>query len=454
MALVQHAMSQQTSQHARNSTPVARRTVLDRLALHNFEGHADLSLDMGKITVLIGPAGSGKSAVLRALGLLKSILGGNGHEAPSGGGGRAQVTGGSADRNSGIRVEGRRLVDSGEDVEISTRFSYRMALDGSLSPSGMDAAVDVWCGPPGAGPGTVRLQHSLGQGDDKTLVFGAGEHGDPPVQACVDGLFAPSIRAELAESGAARAFDGMFREGWYFASLLDGLRQVPLSWDAAAGGGATLDEPPRDITETLACGNGDNGGGEQSWEKVSGMFKEMGLGQAAARIAPAEWGGSGNGSAWPAARGMHGRSAGEGIRDGRPASVVAALARSPQGSVVSVEEPEIHLDPASQIALARIMVRQAVQDEKQVIFTTHSDHLLYPLLAYIEKKGHPLGPEDVAIHCFSVDKSGAAAGAERLRINEHGQVRGGLRGFWDVDMKGMDEILHEDDCPQQRGATP
>ena len=33
------------------------------------------------------------------------------------------------------------------------------------------------------------------------------------------------------------------------------------------------------------------------------------------------------------------------------------------------------------------------------------------------------------------------AGAERLEINERGQVQGGLKGFWDADMRAMDRIL-------------
>ena len=123
--------------------------------------------------------------------------------------------------------------------------------------------------------------------------------------------------------------------------------------------------------------------------------------------------------------------------------MLAALAHSPRGSVVAVEEPEIHLDPAAQVGLAKIMVRQAVEEDKQIVFTTHSDHLLYPLLAYVEKKGHPLGPGDVAIYHFGGGGQGAASGARRLCISEHGQVRGGLEGFWDVDMRAMCEIVRE-----------
>lgn len=122
-------------------------------------------------------------------------------------------------------------------------------------------------------------------------------------------------------------------------------------------------------------------------------------------------------------------------------NMLAVLAVSPAGSIVTIEEPELHLDPASQARLMGIMARQATEEGKQVVFTTHSDHLLYPLLAYVEKKDHPLACGDVAIHYFDTDESGEMAGVERLEINERGQVQGGLRGFWDADMRAMDRIL-------------
>ena len=400
--------------------------------MRNFEGHADLSLDMGKITVLIGPTASDTSTVLRALALLKSVLEGRKPEHPSGSGPDVgQPAGGDADRNASIWVGGHSTIAAGGSGEIDTRFSYRMALDKSLSPTGMDASVDVCFGSSAAGQGAVRLEHSLSQGVGKALVFGAEGSGGAPVPARSDGLFAPCIRADLAGGDAAKAFDCMFGGGWYFASLLGGLRYVPLPWAA----------PPRY-----------RGGDSPPPEKVSSLLEEVGLGRIATSIAAAGGEGGGAGREQDMQR-VPGTVAGTGLDTRRPRAALAALAHSSQVSTVAIEEPEIHLDPAAQVALSKIMVRQAVEEDRQVIFTTHSDHLLYPLLAYVEKKGHPLGPDDVAIHCFGVDGCGEAACAERLRINEHGQVRGGIKGFWDVDMRAMDEIVREGADPKARAPS-
>lgn len=210
MAPAQQSMSRQISRHT-HRTQAARRTILDRVDLRNFDGHADLSIDVRKITVLIGPTASGMSAVLRGLALLKSVLEGRGPEHPSGSGPDAgQPAGGDADRNASIRVGGHSMIAAGGSGEIGTRFSYRMALDKSLSPTGMDASVDVCFGSSAADQGAVRLEHSLSQGVGKALVFGAEGSGGAPVPARSDGLFAPCIRADLAGGDAAKAFDCMF----------------------------------------------------------------------------------------------------------------------------------------------------------------------------------------------------------------------------------------------------
>ena len=126
-------------------------TALSRVSLRNFKGHADLALGMGRITVLMGPTGSGKSTVLQALNLLHSVLGSGGgalQNGDIGGHGRFadMATGGDEGRQVAIGVDGNKKVGVGGGESVRTEFSCSLALDGpSLSP-GLDAAVTVQCG--------------------------------------------------------------------------------------------------------------------------------------------------------------------------------------------------------------------------------------------------------------------------------------------------------------------
>lgn len=53
----------------------------------------------------------------------------------------------------------------------------------------------------------------------------------------------------------------------------------------------------------------------------------------------------------------------------------------PQGSVVLMEQPEIHLHPAAQSGLADIMLEVATSRKVQIIVETHSEHLMRRLRA-------------------------------------------------------------------------
>lgn len=66
--------------------------------------------------------------------------------------------------------------------------------------------------------------------------------------------------------------------------------------------------------------------------------------------------------------------------------LLATLIESPKNSVIGIEEPEIHLHPSAQSKLAKILLSMAMDNSKQIIFTTHSEHMVYPFLASIASK--------------------------------------------------------------------
>lgn len=81
------------------------------------------------------------------------------------------------------------------------------------------------------------------------------------------------------------------------------------------------------------------------------------------------------------------------------------------------------------------------EDEKQLILTTHSEHILYPLLSAVSKG--ELSPQDLAIYYFQFDDEKNESSVEKLDVNEYGQVMGGLKGFWDATTSAMKDFVRE-----------
>lgn len=108
-----------------------------------------------------------------------------------------------------------------------------------------------------------------------------------------------------------------------------------------------------------------------------------------------------------------------------------------EGSVVGVEEPELHLHPKAQTALCEIFVEVAIREQKQIILTTHSEHIVMGLLTAVARGD--LRPDQLAI--YELRHEGETAKAERLEVNEFGQVKGGLHSFLEADIEQLNKFI-------------
>ena len=107
-------------------------------------------------------------------------------------------------------------------------------------------------------------------------------------------------------------------------------------------------------------------------------------------------------------------------------------------ATVLIEEPEIHLHPKAQAELAEVLAETAKAEDKQIIMTTHSEHILSRLLTLVAEKG--LSPEQLAIYSFQKDGKGECSATE-IEVTELGQVTGGLTGFFDANLDEMDRYV-------------
>lgn len=113
---------------------------------------------------------------------------------------------------------------------------------------------------------------------------------------------------------------------------------------------------------------------------------------------------------------------GFGVSQVIPALVL--LNYAPRGSIVILEQPEIHLHPAVQAALADVILSTAKNRGIQVIIESHSEHLLHRMLRRIAEgyaePNTPVSEEDVAFY-FCKSKDGTSQ-LEKLKVNMFGGI--------------------------------
>ena len=110
------------------------------------------------------------------------------------------------------------------------------------------------------------------------------------------------------------------------------------------------------------------------------------------------------------------------------------VVRTAPGATVLIEEPEIHLHPKAQADLASILTEEAKSGDKQMIITTHSEHVVGRLLTMVAEGR--LFADELAIYSFEKDKYGACSASE-IEVTDRGQVSGGLKSFFETDLDEM-----------------
>ena len=115
------------------------------------------------------------------------------------------------------------------------------------------------------------------------------------------------------------------------------------------------------------------------------------------------------------------------------------LLAAQQGATVLIEEPEIHLHPKAQADLAEVLAETAKADDKQVIMTTHSEHIAGRLLTLVAEKR--LTTDELAIYSFDKDNETGECSAIEIGVTELGQTEGGLTGFFDTNLAEMDRYV-------------
>ena len=370
--------------------------MIDQINLLNFKGFPTLELRPKQITVFVGPNGSGKSSVLQGFALLKQTLE-NPRQAPQ------------------LNIAGPLLSLAGID-ELHAKFASGNAefhTETRLIPENLKAKF-------AADPKAATLFH-----------FTTDESA-PNQDGKATGLF----HFAMAEGN----FHSLQTNDQSAHAFLKDLKFVPAIRGFTQPLQALLERPTPDLTlqeslyqrEAQALSN--LAYCEEQTDRLSDLLEKVTGRRLKAKPIPPQ-------SIELMTIYPFGKIniINEGFGTNSLIMLFQQLTAAPDGATILIEEPEIHLNPKAQANLAEVLVDEAKARNKQVIMTTHSEHLISRLLTTVAEK--KLTPQQLAIYAFAKDPETGHCSAQPLEIGVTGSLRGGVRDFFDTNMEEMNRYV-------------
>lgn len=111
--------------------------------------------------------------------------------------------------------------------------------------------------------------------------------------------------------------------------------------------------------------------------------------------------------------------------------VLAALSAT-DGSLVLLQQPELHLHPAAQVELGDALLESALVNGNQIVAETHSEHVLLRLMRRIRNGEfersdgamHAVSPEDVSLIYAENDPETGATRYHKIELDARGRIVG------------------------------
>lgn len=116
--------------------------------------------------------------------------------------------------------------------------------------------------------------------------------------------------------------------------------------------------------------------------------------------------------------------------------LLAKILRSDVRTIL-IEEPEVHLHPTALRNFARQLCSITREEEKQIIFTTHSEFFVSSLLATIAEG--KFASDD--IRCYFCSKEGRKTTFSDQKVQKNGQIEGGLKSFVQAELEDLEKML-------------
>ncbi len=401
--------------------------MLHKIGLENFKGWRQLDIDLAPITFLFGGSSSGKTALLQALLLLKQTASGFDPKQHINFGGRRRdyvdfgsyqdlVYGHDISRHIGLRLSWDPLTAFYEQVQNSIDYVISWRLDKDI----FIETLDYFIHSADSENYHAKVKHNEG-GKYLLEVSTPIAVEDMPVsspESCyiLPDEILPKLAADylFLNRFVNREFEILMDQLLYLGPL----RQYPKRYYQWTGErkSQVIEPDGADAMAALISAARDN---ESLQEDVANWLKQLGLVdgfsikstdarerfyEVTVKIGDAE-------SAL--------MDVGFGVSQVLP--VIAMLLSAPAGSIILLEQPELHLHPNAQSALADLMLYAAEKRGLQLIVESHSEHLLRRLQRRIAEVEQEFArPENIKMYFCAPGKTGSTIC--EVKLDKYGQI--------------------------------
>ena len=402
--------------------------MITNITLENFKCFRHISLDPKLVTVFIGPNGTGKSGVLQALLLLKqsrddvnslTLADELIRFAPE-----AFMWQGPESKSDGVRLalSGYSSIDS-EEVQGPLKFEVDLQYSGQANLK-VDHGSTKWI--------TSGQEYEIPFDRNRRSPEAATSRGSIHYQVL------PQINSfkVISGSGDENPSSPLWKQlSQAPEETLANLKMVPPARGLTRDVYVLGPRSSADISGADGLGTQEDstattlGYSRREVERVSHLMKRItGVGFRVDTVPPV--------SVKPVSESLAGDFSllAEGFGTNALVLLLFELVRTAPGAALLIEEPEIHLHPRAQADLASVLVEEAESGGKQIIMTTHSEHVAGRLLTLIAEG--KLSADQLAIYSFEKDKTGACSASE-IEVTDRGQVNRGLKSFFETDLAEM-----------------
>lgn len=380
--------------------------MIKKVSLRDFKGHKELDMELGRITILIGPNGTGKSSILQALIALRQSIG------------RQDLGLSKPIINLGGFNDLKKRDSTGNSlgigVEVGTKEYPTIGLGGNLIYSCMTywepqlSRFDVEIRDTEKKILEVNYERQSGKinvvpeiikpktfkSEDMYIKLGAGNEFSRPL--VVSSIHMAKELKDIEELN--KIFGDLVKEtselflefeksmnNVYYVPAIRGIEQPYYNLSDKY----ILDIPPiqnEQLATTFTYAD------DKVKEMVEIWSSEITGSEISVNVVP------------PKRVKIESSVAGgipiigDGFGANQLVQLLLMLAAIPKNSMLAIEEPEIHLHPKAQTKLVDILVEISKSWDKQLIFTTHSEHMLNGFLAAV--KDGRISSKEVAIYYF------------------------------------------------------